>query len=93
MPSWNTTLGPKGQITLPIEIRRKFDMKPKDTITVVLEGDEIRVESARARLRASVLKYPPGKLATPMTWAEVKASAREGMAQNVWDEMHPPDGR
>ena len=24
-------------------------------------------------------------------WAEVKAAAREEVAQNVWDEMHQPD--
>jgi len=76
---------------LPIEIRRKFEMKTRDPITVVLDGEEIRIESARARLRASVLNHRPGKLPHPMTWAEVKAGIHEEMAENVWEEMHPPD--
>ena len=91
MKSWNLTVGPKGQITLPIELRRTFEMNPKTTVTVVVDGDDIRLMSPRARLRALREKYPPAYLSSPMSWAEVKAMAREGMAQNVWDEMHPPD--
>jgi len=85
-------VGPKGQITLPIEIRRKFDLNPKTTVTVVFDDDdEVQVISPRARLHAMRAKYPPAYLPQPMTWAEVKAAAREEVAQNVWDEMHQPD--
>ncbi|HJR79043.1 MAG TPA: AbrB/MazE/SpoVT family DNA-binding domain-containing protein [Anaerolineales bacterium] len=34
-------VNPKGQITLPREIRRKLQIKPGDQMAVILEGEQI----------------------------------------------------
>lgn len=91
MKSWNLTVGPKGQITLPIEIRRKFEMNPKNTVTVILDGDDVRVVTPRGRLRAIREKYPPAFLPRPMTWQEITDIAHEEAARNVVEEMSRPD--
>ena len=37
----NVRVNPKGQITLPREIRRKLKIKPGDQMAVILDGDQI----------------------------------------------------
>ena len=37
----NVTVNPKGQITLPREIRRKLKIKPGDQMVVILDGEQI----------------------------------------------------
>lgn len=91
MKSWNLSVGPKGQITLPVEIRRKFEVKPKDTVTVILDGDNVRVVTSRGRLRAMRQKYPPAYLPRPMTWQQITDTAHEDVARNALEEMNRPD--
>jgi AbrB family looped-hinge helix DNA binding protein len=37
----NVRVNPKGQITLPREIRRKLNIKPGDQMAVILDGEQI----------------------------------------------------
>lgn len=37
----NVRVSPKGQITLPREIRRKLNIKSGDQMAVILDGDQI----------------------------------------------------
>jgi AbrB family looped-hinge helix DNA binding protein len=37
----NVRVNPKGQITLPREIRRKLKIKPGDQMAVILDGEQI----------------------------------------------------
>lgn len=37
----NVRVSPKGQITLPKEIRRKLNIKSGDQMAVILDGDQI----------------------------------------------------
>jgi len=37
----NVRVNPKGQITLPLEIRRKLKIKPGDQMAVILDGEQI----------------------------------------------------
>jgi AbrB family looped-hinge helix DNA binding protein len=37
----NVRVNPKGQITLPREIRRKLKIKPGDKMAVILDGEQI----------------------------------------------------
>ena len=49
-----TTLSSKGQITLPVELRRRWDLKPGDCIDFCLEDDGRVV--LRKWLRRSILE-------------------------------------
>jgi AbrB family looped-hinge helix DNA binding protein len=37
----NVRVSPKGQVTLPREIRRKLNIKPGDQMAVILDGEQI----------------------------------------------------
>jgi AbrB family looped-hinge helix DNA binding protein len=60
-----STLTTKGQITLPVELRRRWDLKPGDCIDFCLEDDGRVV--LRKWLRRSILEgrdeLPPLRLA------------------------------
>jgi AbrB family looped-hinge helix DNA binding protein len=57
LPEYLSSVSQKGQITLPIELRRQLGIKPKDQVTLQLEGDAVRVRPASftlARVMGSV---------------------------------------
>lgn len=41
-----STISTKGQITLPGEMRRKLNIKPKDRVMLKIEGDSIVIKKA-----------------------------------------------
>ena len=40
---YSSSVSPKGQITLPIEIRRELDIDPKDRVDIEMDNGAIRV--------------------------------------------------
>jgi AbrB family looped-hinge helix DNA binding protein len=42
----------KGQVTVPVEVRRRLGLKASDKLTFTIVGDEMRVRSPRAALEA-----------------------------------------
>ncbi len=71
------TISSKGQVTLPAEVRHVLGVKRKEKVTLVVEG--------KGEVRLQVPKYPDvdsvvgraGKLASPLTWQEMREIARE----------------
>lgn len=47
----NVRVNPKGQITLPREIRRKLNIKSGDQMAVILDGDQIVFKPFTTTLR------------------------------------------
>lgn len=37
---WTTTIWPKGQLVIPKDIRDKLDLKPWDSMTILLKNDK-----------------------------------------------------
>jgi antitoxin PrlF len=74
------TVTSKGQITLPIEIRKKLRLSTGDAVTFVIT-DEGKIE-LRAPIYPTVasLRGAAGSLATPLSWEEMRAIAREDQA-------------
>jgi AbrB family looped-hinge helix DNA binding protein len=73
-----SSVSPKGQVTLPIEIRRKLGIKPKDKVAFRLEGTEIRLAPSRSPLEESYQAIPALKPAR--SWKEIEAAAAEEQA-------------
>ncbi len=71
------TITSKGQVTIPVEVRRHLGLKQGDKVVFVLEPE--------GRVRLMAPKYPTieslrgiaGTLPRPMSWQEVKDTARE----------------
>jgi AbrB family looped-hinge helix DNA binding protein len=73
-----SSVSPKGQVTLPIEIRRKLGLKPKDKVAFSLEGRAVKLTPA-SPLDESYQAIPP--LKPPRSWKEIEVLAAEEHAE------------
>jgi antitoxin PrlF len=70
MKEFVSSVSPKGQITIPAEVRRLLGVKPKDKVTFTVDGDEVKIMPASSRLAASFQAVPaltPARTLTEMT--------------------------
>ena len=89
MPRYTSSVSPKGQVTIPIEIRDHFGIEPKDSVTFeVIEGC-ITLTPLRARLLESHQRFK-SRLG-PLDWKTVEKIAWEEAAltaarEGLYDE-------
>ncbi len=81
-----SSMSPKGQITLPADIRRRLGLKPRDMVTIRLDAEGVRVRPAPNAFLAARGALPP--LSPPRDLKEMteiaadeaaEAAAREGL--------------
>jgi len=77
---FHSRVSPKGQITLPAEIRRKLDIKPKDVVVIDFEKQAVRIRR-KARIQDFYQSVPA--LDPPRTWEEVEEIVEEEIAQDA----------
>lgn len=46
-----STISSKGQITIPVDIREKFELKQGDVLDFVVQGDEIYIKPVANKVR------------------------------------------
>jgi AbrB family looped-hinge helix DNA binding protein len=68
-----SSVSPKGQITLPLEVRNRFGIK--DTVVISVDIDEIKISPTRATFLDSYQAIPP--LKKPLNFAEIRRIALE----------------
>lgn len=90
MDELTTTLTSKGQLTLPVEVRRALGLKQGDQLVVVLEGQTVTLRPARSRLAAGYQSIPA--LDPPRSWEEVEAIMAEERAAEASDEYREQSG-
>ncbi|MGA3371135.1 MAG: AbrB/MazE/SpoVT family DNA-binding domain-containing protein [Terracidiphilus sp.] len=78
-------LSDNGRIVIPAEMRQKLGIGAGDTVLLTVEGDALRIESYRARVRRvqeSLRKYiPPGRSLADELIAERREEARREMEE------------
>jgi AbrB family looped-hinge helix DNA binding protein len=84
---FESSVSPKGQITIPLAWRRKLGIKPKDKVELTLEGDSVRLRPARSRLLQSFMAVPP--LPKRLDWDEVTRIAAEDAADEAVKDGSP----
>src|SRR5438067_594607 len=52
MKELTSSVSPKGQITLPIEIRKLLNIKPKDKVAFTVDQEGVRIMPVKSRLAA-----------------------------------------
>jgi AbrB family looped-hinge helix DNA binding protein len=73
----DSTVTSKGQITIPVSVRRQLGIDPGDKLTfAVAKSGEVNLRTTRYPTVASV-RGAAGALKTPLTWQEVRQIARE----------------
>src|SRR3954465_10580787 len=79
------TITSKGQITVPILVRKQLGLGPGDKLAFVLENDgEIHVRPAQYP-DLDALQGAAGSLDRPLTWKEMQDIAREDHLRDNWD--------
>ena len=73
-----SSVSPKGQVTLPVEIRRRFGIKPKDKVAFRLENGKVEIRLAPSPLQDSYQAIPA--LTPRRSWKEIEALAGEEVA-------------
>lgn len=76
-----SSVSPKGQITIPVQIRRFLNVKPKDKVAFKVEGEEVKIAPAGSRLVASYMAVPALKHRRSLK--EMSEIAREEQAQEA----------
>ncbi len=84
MKEFESSVSPRGQVTIPAEVLRKLGLKARDKVVITLNGDEMRIVPARSRLDAIYQSVPA--LAPPRTLREMREIAREEHAQEAAQE-------
>ena len=79
-----SSVSPKGQVTVPVQIRRLLGIKPKDKVTFRVEGGKVEIAAASAQLDASYMAIPA--LKRRASWKEIETAVSEEQAQRVAGE-------
>ena len=80
-----STITTKGQVTIPVEIRRLLGVAPRDKIAFVVEDGQVRL----AR-RNSVVERTAGAFRSqesPLTAEELREAAERAIADDVIERM------
>jgi AbrB family looped-hinge helix DNA binding protein len=88
MSEYRTTITRKGQVTIPIEIRRALDIKEGDLMTVHLNGDGVvmqRAEDVAERTAGIFAKYVTGPALSPK---EEREAFERAVAEEVVESMN-----
>jgi AbrB family looped-hinge helix DNA binding protein len=81
---YGSSVSPKGQITLPIEARRRLGIRPKDRVTIEIHNDSITVRPAKKGSFLDSYRSIPA-LKTPMSVEEMTEIAAEEAALEAMD--------
>lgn len=84
MKNSTSTVTVKGQVTIPLEIRKALGLKPRDRVTFVLEDGMARILPWKSKLEAGFGAVKPSKM--PEDFKELRRMAMEEVAQRALEK-------
>ena len=81
MKEFESSLSPKGQITLPLELRRRWGLKPKDRVAIQMEDEIVTIAPMRSPVEETYGVLP--RLPRPLTVEEMTEIAAEEHAREA----------
>jgi len=84
MHTFETTLTSKGQVTIPVEIRKALKLKPKDKVLFELNGDVAKIMPSSSKLVAGF-----GAISAktkPEKFSQIRSQFEKGVAEEVRNE-------
>jgi len=79
-----STVTRKGQVTIPIEIRTDWDLKPRDKVIFAREGEKVVIRPATSTLMAGFGAVTPKR--RPEDFAAIREAMEKATAQEVVEE-------
>ncbi len=89
MASFTSSVSPKGQVTIPVEIRQRFHIETRDTVSFEVVDDVIVVRPVTSPVDTLYRSVPA--LEHPMSWNEIEETIENEIARNVYDEDSESD--
>ena len=84
MPTYRSSVSPKGQITLPIDARRRLGIRPKDRVIIEIHDDSITIRPAKEGSFLDSYRSIPA-LKRPMSVEAMTEIAAEEAALDAMD--------
>jgi len=84
MPERETTITQKGQVTIPVDVRRALGLKAQDKVLFDVEGDVATLRKASSKLLAGYGAIAPRK--RPEDLEALRREFEEGVAREVASE-------
>ncbi len=84
-----TAMTQKGQVTIPVAIRRALGLKPHDRVVVELDADRAVLRRAPSAILAGYGSVKPQN--RPEDFAAKRREFEEGIAQEVIAETRDPE--
>ncbi len=81
MSVYSSSVSPKGQITIPVEVRTLLGVKPKDRVAFIVDGEAVRISRLDVSLEDG--HQSVAALAHLLTWREITEIAHEEHAAHV----------
>jgi AbrB family looped-hinge helix DNA binding protein len=81
---FESSLSPKGQITVPIELRRRWGLKPKDRVAIQVADEIVTLVPIRSPVDETYGVLPP--LSQPLSVEEMTAIAADEHAEETAHE-------
>lgn len=84
MQDYETTMTEKGQVTIPLAIRRIMGLHPHDKVSFEVEGDVVRIRRTTSKLLKGYGAVTPKN--RPENFREIRERFEEGVAEEVISE-------
>ncbi len=84
MPEYVTTVTQKGQVTIPGELRKALNIKPRDQVAFELVDGEVRLRPIQSRLLPGYGSVKPRS--RPEDFKRIRQEKEEEIAEEVMKE-------
>jgi antitoxin PrlF len=86
MPTYYATLTSKGQVTVPVEVRRRLGLKPNEKIAFTVEDGRAHIEPLEFDLESVIGSVPAWPDASSDFEREIEIATQEAV-EKTWREM------
>lgn len=81
-----SSVSPKGQVTLPVEVRRLLGIKPKDKVAFEIVDGQVRLASARFTVESAAGSVGPATRTED--FEQISQEAKEDHLERTSRKMH-----
>ncbi len=76
-------LSPKGQMTIPKEVRKALKLKPSEKVTIVLEGEQAVIKPIRGTILDIGKTIPVSESEKPADFCKVREEVKKKVAKKA----------